>query len=116
MNDTVEQEGLHGELMGIHVSAPPQWTVPDRFMMDNGHDCPITDVWSLFLCSCLLIIVRNKGIPTVIVQIPINLTKCSVFTLHACTDRVTKSTCQKINILYTMKHIINEASLGIMNC
>lgn len=70
MNDTVEQEGLHGELMGIHVSAPPQWTVPDRFMMDNGHDCPITDVWSLFLCSCLLIIVRNKGIPTVIVRIP----------------------------------------------
>lgn len=44
---------------------PPLRPVSDRFMMNIGHDCPITGVWALFLCSCLLIIVRNKGIPAV---------------------------------------------------
>lgn len=64
-----------------------QWTVLDRFMMDNSHDCPITDVWSLFLCSCLLIIVRNKGIPTVIVRIPRSIPQSALYLLcmHALT-------------------------------
>lgn len=62
---TPRTRGWHSGLMGKHASGPPLWPVSDRFMMNIGHDCPITGVWALFLCSCLLIIVRNKGIPAV---------------------------------------------------
>lgn len=62
---TLRTRSWHSGLMGKHAPGPPLRPVSDRFMMNIGHDCPITGVWSPFLCSCLLIIVRNKGIPTV---------------------------------------------------
>lgn len=58
--------GPHRELMGKHESGSPWWTISDSFMMEIGHDCPVTGAWSLFLSSCLLIIVRNEVNPVMI--------------------------------------------------
>lgn len=108
---TPRTRGWHSGLMGKHASGPPLRPVSDRFMMNIGHDCPITGVWALFLCSCLLIMVRNKGIPAV-QQLAWSMQHGAVvYQLCMCDRR-----CQRINILYTKRQIINILSQEFMNC